>query len=126
MGEFVLKITRIEMKATPQSGTWRAGVEIKQVAERDNSDAWHGGETEFGGASAVLPVNLTLSGLEAGEQVELFIGLDDDAEDAGSSDAEDQFRPAFKVFPSGTAEKTVHLENGNDWNVFVHYTLKKE
>jgi len=121
--DYTLKISKIEMKKTPQSGTWRAGVSIRQKAEPDNRDSWHGGETEFEGAGAVLPAKLELGGLSSGEEVVLFLGLDDDAEDAGGDKAEDKHEVTFKVFTS-SKEKVYDYASG-DWSMRIHYTLAK-
>lgn len=122
--DYVLKIDRIEMKKTPQSGTWRAGVSVRQSKEPDNRDSWHGGETEFEGAGAVLPCRLELGGLSLGEEIILFFGLDDDAEDAGGDKAEDKLEIKFKVFPTVDKEKIYDFAAG-DWSTRIHYTLKK-
>ena len=124
-GDFTLKITKIDMKKTPQSGDWRAGCRISQEAEKDNQDSWHGGENKYDGPDASLPVNLELSGLNSGEMMSLFIGLDDDAEDAGNeSKSEDKLYVKFKVFGTGDKEKLYSYSSG-DWSIVVHYTLKK-
>lgn len=124
-GEYILTISNIEMKKTPQSGDWRAGVTVWQDEEKDNRDSWHGGEKKFEGASAVLPVNLELGGLGVGEPISLFIGIDDDAEDAGSiSTAEDKLTLTFKVFPTRDKERNFGFSS-SDWSVIVHYTLQK-
>lgn len=124
MGEYILKIGKIEMKKTPQHGGWRAGVTIYQEAEKDNRDSWHGGEKEFSGADASLPVSLELGGLSAAEKVALFVGLDNDAEDAGSESASDKITVSFKVFPSGSKEKVYDFSDGN-WSIRITYTLTK-
>jgi hypothetical protein len=124
-GDYTLNISQIDARKTPQSGTWRAGVNIWQESEPDNGDAWHGGEDEFKGANAVLPAILQLDGLSAGEKVVLFVGVDDDAEDAGNTTAEDKLEIPFKVFPSKSKEKVYSFKN-NDWSLRVHYTLTKE
>lgn len=119
-GDFTLKISKIDMKKTPQSGDWRAGAKICQEADKDNQDSWHGGENKFSGSNASLPVNLELSGLKSAEIASLFIGLDDDAEDAGNeSKSEDKLDVKFKVFPTGGKEKLYSYSTG-DWSIVVH------
>ena len=123
--DYTLKVTKIDMKKTPQSGDWRAGATIKQESEPDNRDSWHGGESKFDGPDASIPVNLNVGGLKSGEMMSLFIGLDDDAEDAGNeSKSEDKLYLKFKVFPSNGKEKLFAHQEG-DWSIVIHYTLSK-
>jgi hypothetical protein len=66
-----------------------------------------------------------LGGIGAADNISIFIGLDDDAEDAGSmSTAEDKLTITFKVFPTPNKEK-VFSHSGGDWSVMIHYTLMK-
>ncbi len=120
---YSLMVSKIDLRKTPQSGDYRAGASIKQEAESDNKDSWHGGENKYDGNSASIPVNFFLGGLGSAEVVSLFIGLDDDAEDAGNeSKSEDQLHLKFKVFPTGGKEKLYDHQEG-DWSIVVHYTL---
>ena len=64
-----------------------------------------------------------LGGLESGEVIALFIGLDDDVSDAGSADAEDKLEFEFKVFP--TSKDRIYDFTRGDWSIRVHYTLTK-
>jgi len=66
---------------------------------------------------------LELGGLSSGEEVVLFLGLDDDAEDAGGDKAEDKHEVTFKVFTS-SKEKVYDYASG-DWSMRIHYTLAK-
>ena len=123
--DYNLKISKIDMKKTPQSGDWRAGARVSQESEKDNQDSWHGGESKFDGPDASIPVNLELSGLHSGELISLFIGSDDDAEDAGNeSKSEDKLYVKFKVFGSGGKEKLYSYSTG-DWSILIHYSLSK-
>lgn len=124
MSEYILTISRIEMKKTPNHGSWRAGVTIYQESEKDNRDSWHGGEREFSGADANLPVSLELGGLSVAEKVALFVGLDNDAEDAGAESASDKITVPFKVFPTRAKEKVYDYSDGN-WSMRITYTLSK-
>lgn len=114
-----LKITQIEAKKPPQSGDWRAGVAVWQDSEPDTRDSWHGGEDRFSGSNAILPVNLELGGIASGQQVVVWVAIDDDAEDAGTDKAEDQMKIPFKVFAS-TKEK-VYDHGSGDWSLRIHY-----
>lgn len=124
MGDYILRIQQIDAKKTPQSGDWRAGVSVHQGSEPDNRDSWHGGEAKFSGVDAVLPVKLVIGGLDSADQIVLFVGLDDDAEDAGGAQAEDQLNIPFKVFPTFDKEKIYDYVAG-DWSLRIHYTLTK-
>ena len=123
-GDYVLKVSKIEAKKTPQSGDWSAGVSLRQKAEPDNRDSWHGGEGKFEGEGAVLPVDLELGGLDSGEPVTLFVGIDDDGEDAGGDNAEDKLEIEFKVFSTRSKERVYDYAQ-DDWSLRIHYTLEK-
>jgi hypothetical protein len=121
--DFILKISKIDMKKAPRNDDWRVdGMTILQDSNEDNQDRWSSWE-KYSGRKALIPVTLELAKLNSGEMVVLCIALQDYLETGGSSYL-DELSVKFKVFPTDDKEKT-YTFSSKRWHFVVHYTLHK-
>jgi hypothetical protein len=117
-----LVISQLEVRKTPQSGTWRAGAYLIDNTTNSQSPLglWHGGESEFHGIKAMLPVNFMAT--IRSKEVMVFLGLDDDAEDAGNDNtAEDKLFIRFIPLETGMKTTRTFSYVKGKWHVLIHY-----
>jgi hypothetical protein len=125
---YVIKITRIALKATPQEGDWCAFVNIKTEAmgaiKWFKTSLWNGGETKFEGKNAVLPVNFELKPPVTGVICWVYIALDNDFRKTTTASAETQLRYRFQPWMTNGKEFEVNYSD-RVWDFVIYYTYEK-
>jgi hypothetical protein len=129
--DYTFKISRVVMRKTPQSGTWKAGVNLSVLYYPPGKDyvknefRWHGGEQTFEGFDATLPVKFSATVPMPTIEAIVFIAIDDEAANAGGYDAEDKKQINFKPLITEGKEKWEEFFIPGEWHLFIYYTFTK-
>lgn len=124
--EFV--IFDIWVPATPQRGSWCAGVTVRNLSKPELPPVlWHGGPATYEGETARLfpfPERPTIRfhGVRPGNTYEVFLAIDDDPKKAGTAQAADKLTFQFRaVRDENNHGQSHHFHQEGDWKVNVEY-----
>ncbi|NUP09785.1 MAG: hypothetical protein HOW73_27380 [Polyangiaceae bacterium] len=115
------RIWDIYAKATPQRGSWCAGVTARALGDGSKA-SWSGGDTKYEGAAARLihsDPELLLYGVDPNSVIEIFLAIDDDPKKAGTQNAADKV--TFQFTAVEVAGGTYYWYQDGDWNLGVNY-----
>jgi hypothetical protein len=113
----VLIIDTIIMHSIPQLGTTLFCFIIKKG---DNEKTFNIPYKEFGGDSIIIDMNLQLTNVNIGDEVQWEMGLDDDQTDVCGSRAEDYAEGSFIITQKGSKKENPK----NNWSFIINYHLQ--
>jgi hypothetical protein len=118
------RIYDIYANATPQRGSWCAGVTATALGDGSKAK-WSGGDTKYEGVGARLVHSqdaLVLYGIEPDSLVEIFLAIDDDPKKAGTENAADKVTFRFTAIQKDGGATYWYQEG--DWNLAVDYAFE--
>ncbi|NUP09786.1 MAG: hypothetical protein HOW73_27385 [Polyangiaceae bacterium] len=117
------KIYDIYAKATPQRGSWCAGVTATALGD-GSKGSWSGGDTKYEGAGARLihsDPEIVLYGVDSNSVIEIFLAIDDDPKKAGTQNAADKVTFQFEAVEKAGGNTYWYQEG--DWILAVDYVF---